>query len=63
MVLSTFDQENHDRILKEEYMKQGIEIGQQQTKRIFKLHMEGKSEDEIAGECGVSPDEVRKILE
>ena len=75
VVLSSFDQENHDRILKEEYIRQGIEIGQQQGieigqqrgieigKRIFKLHIEGKSEDEIAAECDISVDEVKKVLE
>jgi hypothetical protein len=70
VVLSSFDQENHDRILKEEYIKigqqQGIEIGQQQErkliKKVYKMNEEGKTENEIADECGISPDEVREIL-
>lgn len=54
MVLSSFDQENHDRILQEYYRKQGIE----QSRLDIVKHMlsQGLTADEIENLTGISKD-------
>ena len=42
--------------------EEGISIGKQRTKQVFRLFMAGKSEKEIAGICEISVKEVREIL-
>ncbi len=43
--------------------EKGREEGRERTKRIFKLHIQGKSEEEIAKICEVSIEEVHRTLE
>lgn len=43
--------------------RQGESKGESRAKRIFKLYMQGSTEEEIARECGVSVEKVREILE
>ena len=43
----------------EEGRAEGLEL----AKRIFRLSSEGKSQEEIAEKCGLSPEQVREILE
>lgn len=37
--------------------------GEERTKKVFKLHMEGKGLEEIAEICGLSLEKVQAILE
>ena len=39
--------------------KNGIEL----AKKVFKLHTQGKTEEEIASECSMDVEKVREILE
>ncbi len=39
------------------------EKGIRLAKLVFRLSAEGKTEEEIAGECGMSEEQVREILE
>lgn len=39
--------------------KNGIEL----TKKVFKLYMQGKTEQDIASECDIPVEKVREILE
>ena len=39
--------------------KEGIAL----AKRVFRLHAQGKTEQDIAAECGIAVEEVREILE
>ena len=41
----------------------GKELGVQEARQVFKLYMQGKSLEEIAGLCNISIDKVRQILE
>ena len=44
-------------------IEQGMERGIHLTKLIFKLSAQGNSNEEIAGKCGISEEQVRDILE
>ncbi len=48
---------------REEGIDEGDRRGTERTKRIFKLHYAGKSNEEIAMECGVSLETVEKTLD
>ncbi len=37
--------------------------GERRTRQVFKLFMQGKSPEEIAGLCNISIDKVKQILE
>lgn len=54
MVLSSFDQENHDRILQEYYRKQGIE--QSRLDIVKRMLSQGLTADEIEKLTGISKD-------
>lgn len=41
---------------------EGYDKGLEKTKKIFKLHMQGKTAEEIAGICGLTFEEVTEIL-
>ena len=41
----------------------GIEQGIEQAGKIFRLHLSGKSEEDIARETGESIEIIRKVLE
>ena len=41
----------------------GKELGVQEARQVFKLYMQGKSPEEIAGLCNISIDKVKQILE
>ena len=43
---------------REEGRKEGLDL----ARKIFKLHMQGKTPREISAECGLAEKEVRKIL-
>ena len=43
--------------------ERGIKLGVEKTKKVFQLHMQGKSKDEIAEECNITVQEVTEILE
>ena len=43
--------------------KLGEERGEKRTKQAFKLHMQGKTIEEIAKICGIDVEKVRAILE
>ena len=47
--------------------KRGIMIGEERgvekAKKVFQLHMQGKTKEEIAEECDISVEEVTEILE
>lgn len=43
--------------------ERGIKLGVEKTKKVFQLHMQGKSKDEIAEECNITVQEVIEILE
>ena len=48
-------------------LRRGKELGEQEgerrTRQVFKLYMQGKSPEEIAGLCNISIDKVKQILE
>lgn len=44
-------------------LKAGEQMGEQRTRKIFKLHMQGKTPDEIAILCDIPVEKVRQILE
>ena len=48
-------------------MEKGMERGKAEgirlAKLIFRLSAQGNSEEEIAGKCGISLEQVREILE
>ncbi len=66
MSIYEYDEEKHMKMEHsvgvEEGIKQGIEQGAMLTKKIFKLHIGGKSDTEIAGLCGVPLEKVVEIL-
>lgn len=41
----------------------GERTGEERTKRVFKLYMQGKTPEEIAGECRLTVEKVKEILE
>ena len=43
-------------------IQEGIQRGMQLSKQVFKLHLNGKSPEEIAKDCGISVSEVIEIL-
>lgn len=47
----------------EQGLEQGLEEGLALAKLIFRLSSEGRSEEEIAGKCGLPLEQVREILE
>lgn len=53
------EQERAEERGKEEGQRQGILL----TKQVFKLHLQGKTVEEIAKECEISEKEVKEILE
>lgn len=75
MLKAEYDYETDIRIQREEAwedgQQNGLELGREQglqqgvelTKKVFKLHMSGKTVAEIAKECGVSEKEIEKIVE
>ncbi|MBM6753129.1 hypothetical protein H6A65_16905 [Mediterraneibacter glycyrrhizinilyticus] len=44
-------------------LERGKTEGIRLAKLVFRLSSEGKTEEEIAGECGMSEEQVREILE
>ena len=44
-------------------MRKGKELGVQEARQVFKLYMQGKSQEEIADLCNISTDKVKQILE
>ena len=44
-------------------MRKGKELGVQEARQVFKLYMQGKSQEEIADLCNISIDKVKQILE
>ena len=44
-------------------MCKGKELGVQEARQVFKLYMQGKSQEEIADLCNISIDKVKQILE
>ena len=42
--------------------KQGIQTGIQLARKVFQLHLQNKTAEEIAAECNISPEEVYDIL-
>ena len=65
-----YDEEKVKRMFREEWMKLGLEQGKQigieqgieQAGKIFRLHLSGKSEEDIAKETGETIEMVRKVL-
>ena len=63
--------ENAEKIGEERGMKigeeRGIMIGEERgvekAKKVFQLHMQGKTKEEIAEECDITVEEVTEILE
>lgn len=43
-------------------LEQGLEQGEQRTRQIFKLHLSGKSPEEIAAACNITLEKVLEIL-
>lgn len=43
--------------------KAGEEIGEQRTRQIFKLHMQGRTPEEIARICDITVEKVLQILD
>ena len=43
--------------------ERGIKLGVVITKKVFQLHMQGKTKEEIAEECNITVEEVTEILE
>ena len=43
--------------------ERGIKLGVEKTKKVFQLHMQGKTKEEIAEECNITVEEVTEILE
>ncbi len=43
--------------------ERGEKIGLERAKQVFKLHMQGKTIEEIAKICGIETEKVRGILE
>ena len=41
----------------------GEKVGEQRTRQIFKLHMQGRTPEEIAGICNITVEKVLQILE
>ena len=41
----------------------GKELGVQEARQVFKLYMQGRSQEEIADLCDISIDNVKQILE
>lgn len=64
MVLSSFDQENHDRILKEAYLEQGIEKGKSSLLEslIQKKLAKGLSVPEIAQDLEQDEETIKSII-
>ena len=44
-------------------LRRGKELGIQEARQVFKLYMQGKSQEEIADLCNISIDKVKQILE
>ncbi|WP_346911234.1 Rpn family recombination-promoting nuclease/putative transposase [Faecalicatena orotica] len=44
-------------------IRKGKELGVEEARQVFKLYMQGKSPEEIAGLCNISIDKVKQILE
>ncbi|WP_455619334.1 helix-turn-helix domain-containing protein [Eisenbergiella sp.] len=44
-------------------LEEGLEKGIQLTKEVLKLSAQGRSESEISELCGISPEQVRRILD
>ena len=75
MSIFEYDQEKHLRMEREEAWEEGqreglrkgrasgLREGEENTKRIFKLFITGKTPSEIAEICEISEEKVRQILE
>lgn len=63
MSIFEYDKEKEERLLREAEYEAGKADGLEQAKKIFKLNMDGKTILEIATECEISEDEVKKILQ
>ena len=57
------EREKARRTGRQEGLEQGLEEGLALAKLIFRLSSEGRSEEEIAGKCGVPLERVREVLE
>ena len=67
MSIFEYDQEKHLRMEREEAWEEGrrdgFREGEENTKRIFKLSLMGKTSKEIAEVCGIPEEKVKQILE
>ena len=63
MSIFEYDQEKHLRMEREEAWEEGRREGEENTKRIFKLSLMGKTSKEIAEVCGIPEEKVKQILE
>lgn len=48
---------------REEGREEGVELGVELARRVFKLHIQGKTAEEVAAECGITEERVREILD
>ena len=70
MSIYEYDEEKVKRMFKEECMKLGMEqgieqgkrIGIEQARKIFRLYLSGKSEEDIARETGETIEMIHKVL-
>lgn len=63
MSIFEYDQEKHMKQEREAAWEEGLNSGIMLTKQVLKLSATGKSIEDIALECSISPEQVRKILD
>lgn len=63
MSIFEYDYKGHMELIREEGIEEGIEKGITLVKKIMKLDAAGKSIEDIAKECELTPEEVKKIIE
>jgi hypothetical protein len=62
VVLSTFDQENHDRILKEDSLEKGKKIGKEEMNQLI-LHLKKDNRMDDLIRSATNPEFQKKLLE
>ena len=63
MSIFEYDQEKHMRQEREAAWEDGLNNGIMLTKQVLQLSARGKSIEEIARECSISAEQVKRILE
>lgn len=63
MILTEFDQEEYEKMIKEESYEDGVQQGIKLTKQVVKLYSQGKKKEEIAEQLKIKKEMIDAILD